>query len=74
MNYMDFLSPQERLTYENALSIVEMIEELINLRYENRELTKRLNDRDNYIDGLYKNSIGQMGSLLSGLIDTSKSL
>ncbi|WP_145413353.1 hypothetical protein [Paenibacillus xylanexedens] len=73
MNYMDYLSPQERLTYENALSTIEMIEELVSLRYENRELTKRLNERDKQIDGLYKNSIGQMGSLLSGLIGKTES-
>ncbi|MNW67029.1 hypothetical protein D3C74_455600 [compost metagenome] len=44
-----------------------MMQELMSLRADNDRLIKKLNERDNYIDGLYKNSIGQMGSLLSGL-------
>lgn len=68
MNNLDYLSPQERFAYEQAITTVEMMEELMSLRADNARLHKKLDERDVYIDGLYKNSIGQMGSLLSGLI------
>lgn len=68
MNNLDYLSPQERFAYEQAITTVEMMEELMSLRADNARLHKKLDEQDVYIDGLYKNSIGQMGSLLSGLI------
>ncbi|MEK4006380.1 hypothetical protein [Paenibacillus sp. FSL H3-0333] len=72
MYYLDYLTLQERAVYEQARTTVEMMEELMSLRAENSGLTKKLDERDNYIDGLYKNSIGQMGNLLSGLIDKAE--
>lgn len=69
----DFLTLTERTAYEQARTTVEMMEELAILRAENADLNQKLGERNDYIDGLYKNSIGQMGSLLSAFIERAES-
>lgn len=68
MFVIDYLTPSELVAYEQARTIVDVMEELACLRAENLSLQNKLNERDNYIDGLFKQNITHIGDILSTMI------
>jgi regulator of replication initiation timing len=66
--YMDDDFEIEQL-YQQSLAIVRVIEENRRLKAENAYLAKKLKERDQFIDNQYKQTMSQVGNILSVLIN-----
>jgi regulator of replication initiation timing len=67
-NYDEDYDFEVEQLYQQSLTIVRIIEENRRLKAQNASLRKRLQERDQFIDDQYNQTISQVGNILSILI------